>query len=361
MKKLRHSLVVLALLSLLLVPLQAAQAQGMQAPAQDGGVVVGSSYVLRDGETASGGLVVVGGSALLETGSIFYGDLVVIGGSATVEPGAEFNGTVVAIGGSLTVDTEIKGDVVVIGGPTLLKSNALVRGDLVTIGGPVQKEEGARVDGELIDNPTPPTRPEVNIPAVDTPRFDFVNPFWEAFGLLIRSAAFGLLAGFLALFLPEQFRRVSNVAMRQPLRASGMGILTYIVFIVVMVALALFSVLIVTLLLTIPLFIIVPFVLVAGWAFGWFALGAEVGVRLVGLFNREWPLPISAILGTFLLTLISGLFTFDFIICFGWVVPVFLSLLGVGAVVMTRFGTQAVSLAASPGEAESVLSPADNP
>lgn len=361
MNKLRPLFVMLVLLTLALLPLQAAQAQGLALPDRDGGVIIGSSYVLKDGETLTGGMVVIGGSALLEAGSIFYGDLVVIGGSSTIEEGAQVNGAVVTIGGSLTIDTEVKGDVVSIGGPTLLENNTHIRGDLVTIGGPVQKTEGAQVDGELIDNPTPPTRPdrpEVNIPVFDNPRFDFVNPFLEALGLLARSIGFGLFAGLIVLFLPEQTRRVSNAAMHQPLMAGGIGILTYILFIVVMVALALFSVLIITLLLTGPLLIIVPFVLAAGWAFGWFALGTEVGVRLIGLFNLEWPLPVSAVLGTFLLTLISGLFTFDFIICFGWVVPVFLSLLGVGAVAMTRFGTQMPSMTADQAEMEYVP-PAD--
>jgi len=349
---------MLVLLALALLPLQSAQAQGLALPDQDGGVIIGSSYVLKDGETLTGGMVVIGGSAVLETGSIFYGDLVVIGGSSTIEEGAQVNGAVVTIGGSLSIDTEVKGDVVSIGGPTLLEKNTHIRGDLVTIGGPVQKTEGAQVDGELIDNPTPPTRPDVNIPAVYTPRFDFINPFLEALGLLARSIGFGLFAGLIVLFLPEQTRRVSEAAVRQPLMAGGMGILTFILFVVVMVALALFSVLLITLLLTGPLLIIVPFVLAAGWAFGLFALGTEVGVRLIGLFKLEWPLPVSAVLGTFLLTLISGLFTFDFIICFGWVVPVFLSLLGVGAVAMTRFGTQMPSMTADQAEVEYVP-PAD--
>jgi hypothetical protein len=214
MNKLRPLFVMLVLLALALFPLQAAQAQGLALPTQDGGVIIGSSYVLKDGETLTGGMVVIGGSALLETGSIFYGDLVVIGGSSTIEEGAEVNGAVVTIGGSLTIDTEVKGDVVSIGGPTLLENNTHIRGDLVTIGGPVQKTEGAQVDGELIDNPTPPTRPdrpEVNIPAIDNPRFDIdVNPFWEAFWLFARSIGYGLLAMLIVLFLPQHTRRVSE-------------------------------------------------------------------------------------------------------------------------------------------------------
>jgi hypothetical protein len=365
MNKLRPLFVTFALLMLTLLPLQAVQAQGLGLPNRGGGVVIGSSYVLQDGETLSGGLVVIGGSALLESGSSFYGDLVVIGGSATLEEGAQVNGAVVTIGGSLSVDTEVKGDVVSIGGPTLLEENTHIRGDLVTIGGPVQRTEGARIDGQLVDNPTAPTRPDqpaINIPAVPVvnSRFDFLNPFWDAFWLLMRSIGYGLLAGLIVLFLPEHTRRVSEAAMRQPLRTSGMGLLTYILFVVVIVALGLFSLLLITLILTIPLMAVVVLLLGAGMAFGWIALGTEVGVRLVGLFKRELPLPASAVLGTFLLTLVSGLCTSDFIVCVGWMVPFFLTILGVGAVAVTRFGTQAVSIMAGQAEVEYVP-PVDTP
>lgn len=353
--KLRPFFITLALLVLSLFPAQAAQASGFDAPSRDGGVTIGSSFVLQDGETLTGGMVVIGGSALLETGSTFYGDLVVIGGSLTLEQGADMNGAVVNIGGSLSVNTDVKGDVVAIGGPTLLQDNARVRGDLVTIGGPVQKAEGARVDGEVIDNPTPPTRPdrpEINLPG-GTPRFDVeTNPLWEAFWLFARSLGYGLLAMLIVLFLPQQTRRVADAAVRQPLVMGGMGILTYILFVVVIVALALFSILIVTLFLTVPLIVVVGLVLGAGMAFGWIALGTEVGIRLVGLFNREWPLPVSAALGTFLMTLVAD--GVGFVPCVGWVVPFVLTLLGIGAVTVTRFGTKPALMAGMPAEAESV-------
>ena len=359
MNKLKPILIMFALLTLAFLPLQAVQASGTQAEMPDGGVVIGSSYILRDGETVTDGLVVIGGSALLEAGSSFYGDLVVIGGSATLETGAEVNGAVVTVGGSLTVDTEIRGDVVVIGGPALLQSETVIYGDLVTIGGPVQKAEGAKVEGELIDNPTPPTR----VDEPDMPRFtgrsDFdINPFWEAFWLLMRSIGYAFLAALVVLFLPQYTRRVSDVIVRQPLRSAGMGFLTYILFVVVIVALALFSILIITMILTVPLIVAVALVLGAGMAFGWIALGTEIGVRFIGLFNREWPLPLSAGLGTFLLTLVAD--GARFVPLVGWSIPFTLTLIALGAVAMSRFGTQAVPVTASLAEAQDVP-PAEMP
>lgn len=347
-------LTTLAFLALAFFPWQAVQAQGPIAPLPGGGVTIGSSYILEDGETATGGAVVIGGSALLESGSIFYGDLVVIGGSATLEKGAEVNGAVVTVGGSLIVNTEIQGDVVIIGGPALLQENARVRGDVVTIGGPVQKEDGAEIDGKLIDNPTPPARPE--FPESELPKpgpvFDVeTNPFWESFWLFGQSVGYGLLAALIVLFLPQQTQRVAEAAVREPLRMSGMGILTYILFAVVMVTLALFSLLIITAVLTIPAMIILGLLMGAGMAFGWMAIGTEIGVRLLGLFNREWPLPLSALVGTFLLTFVTGLF--EFIQFVGWGVPFFLTLLAVGAVAVTRFGTQPGALSPIQAQAES--------
>jgi hypothetical protein len=351
MNQVKPILILLTLLALVLLPLQAVQAAGLAEKMPDGGVVLGTSYVLRDGETVNDGLIVIGGSALLESGSAFFGDLVVIGGSVTIQQGAELDGEVVTIGGSLTIDAEIRGDVVVIGGPALLQSDAHIRGDLVTIGGPIQKDEGARIDGELIDNPTPPTRPaDPDMPVFIPGRSDFnVNPFWEAFWLFARSIGYGFVAALVVLFLPQYTRRVSDVIVRQPLLSAGMGILTYILFVVVIVALGLFSVLIITLILTVPLIVVVSLLLGAGMAFGWIALGTEVGVRLIGMFNREWPLPLSAALGTFLLTLVAD--GARFVPCVGWSIPFTLTLISLGAVAMSRFGTQSPPMTATQDEA----------
>lgn len=355
MKAFKYFLITLALLSLIFLPFQTAQAQETR-PQLDGGVIFGSSYVLRDGETARDGLVLIGGSALLESGSNFYGDLIVIGGTVEIQTQVSFVGTVVLIGGSLTADTEISGDVVIIGGPAFLQKNTHVRGDLVTIGGSVDQEEGARVDGSMVDNPTVPSRPEApetNIPGVE-PHFmvDF-DPIGEVLWLIARSIGYGLLALLIVLFLPQYTRRVSDAIVRQPLMAGGMGLLAYALFVVVIVALALFSLLILTLFLTVPLFFVILLVLGAAMAFGWIALGTEIGVRLLGLFKLDWPLPISAALGTFLLTLIAD--GIDFIPCIGWLVPATLTVLAVGAVTMTRFGTQpVVSMIDSAGADEPV-------
>jgi len=349
MKRIPALFVLMALLALLLFPWQSARAFD-NPPPDNGRVIVGSSYTLKNGETLTDRLVVVGGSASLEAGSTLHGDLVVVCGSATLAKDAKIDGAVVIVGGGLILDTAIGGDVVVIGGPAKLQENAHVRGSLVTIGGTVQKADGARVDGDTVENVSPPISPTLpGDPAAPVvPQSDFSKPasfLMEAVKIVLNAVLLAALAALIALFLPAQLRRVGKTVTYQPLMAGGMGILTYVLFVVTVVALALFSVLIITLILTVPLLLVVILALVAGSVFGWLAIGTEAGERLAALSKREWPLAASAALGTFVLTLVTN--SVATVPCVSWMLKVVVGLMGLGAVLMTRFGTQNAALTAA--------------
>ncbi len=343
MKNTQRIFSLLALLAILFFPWQAAHAWQGGGPNQS--VIVGSSYTLKDGETLTDGLVVVGGSATLKSGSTLQGDLVVVGGSALIEKGATLSGAVVVVGGGLTLDDEISGDAVIIGGPASLETNAHIHGNLVTIGGTVAKADGARVDGDSIDNVTPPAAP--SLPSLPQPLASGQpGVIFTALKILLNATLLAALAALLALFLPAQLRRISETVVHQPLMTGGMGILTWILFVVAVVALGLFSIFIITLFLTVPLLLVVVLMMVAAAVFGWLALGAEVGERLIALTRHEWPLAASAALGTFLLTLVAN--SIGTIPCVGWVLDAVISLMGLGAVLMTRFGTRLPLVSASP-------------
>jgi len=65
----------------------------------------------------------------------------------------------------------------------------------------------------------------------------------------------------------------------------------------------------------------------------------EVGQRISLALHQDWPLPLSAALGTFVLNFVAN--GIGFIPCVGWLVPFLIGLLGLGAVLLSRFGTQA--------------------
>jgi len=333
--KFTGKLVILGLLAaLLLLPLQTASALDLS----DSGPFFGENVTLTEGET-------------------FNGDLVVFGGSVTIEEGATVTGSVVLIGGSLSMNGEVRADVVVIGGAVSLGAESHTFGNLVTVGAPVSRAEGARVDGDVVNNPKKPsvTVPEIPEPAVPEPNMivnGVVNLFWNVVNLFAQSIGFGLLAALLVLFLPQQTRRVGEAIPAQPAWTGAMGFISILLFIVALVALGLFSVLIITLFLTIPVIIILSIVFAAAAIFGWIGLGTEIGLRLGTALKTEFPMPLAAGLGTFLLNLIGS--GFGLIPCVGWVVPTLLGLVSLGAVMMTRFGTRPLSILATPAPVESV-------
>lgn len=312
--------VLILLAALVLLPLQAVQAKGLAQ-----GPIFGENYTLKSGETLNE-------------------DLVVFGGSVSIEKDAKVNGAIVLFGGSFTLDGEVSKDVVVMGGAVKLGAEAHIHGNLVTFGAPVDRDAGAKVDGDVINNPTRPSLP--NVPAVPNLVNNYTNPFWEGLGILVQSIVLALLAMLIALFLPVQMRRVSDGVVAQPLVSLGMGLLTLIMFIVVIVALALFSVFIITLFVTIPLIFIVSVLFTAGMLLGWLALGTEIGVRIGQMFKGEWPLPLAAGLGVFLLNLVAQ--SVNFIPCIGGLLSGLVAFAGLGAVLMTRFGTRPAALMATP-------------
>jgi cytoskeletal protein CcmA (bactofilin family) len=316
MKHFGKLLTLFVLLVLVLVPLQSAQARGLGDQQSGGQVLFGTNFTLKSGETLNGDLVVFGGSVITEKDSTVKGALVVFGGS-------------------LLIDGEVTGDVVLIGGAVKLGDNAHVRGSLVTIGGTIDRAKNARVDGDTINNPQPPvtiqpgTQPQ--IPSVAPEISRAFDPFWQAAKLLGQALALALLAALIILFLPEHTARIGQAASMQPIIAGSFGLLTVILFPLTLV------IMIVTLIL-IPVAALAVIVLTVAVLFGWVALGTEVGVRLVRMLNQSWPLPISAMLGTFLMTIVvDGI---GFVPCVGWVAPFLVALVGLGAVLMTRFGTR---------------------
>jgi hypothetical protein len=319
MKLLYKFLTLFALLALFLVPTGAAHAQG---PGPD-----------------SGGRVIFGSNFTLESGDTFNGDLVVFGGNVTVEENANLNGNLVIFGGTAKSNGQVKGDVVIIGGQVNLEEKAHVTGDVVTVGGQLQQAEGAQIDGKVVNNIQPEIQipngripPSVVVPNVPTPsvKVDF-NPFWSAMGVLIRAVAVALLAMLVVMFLQPQLNRVGQAITGQPLMSGGIGLLTVLVAPIAVVILSITIILI-------PVAFVGILLLVFAWLFGVIALGQEVGERFTRSINQSWAPVFTTGFGTFLLMLVGG--AIGEIPCIGWLAPVALGLLGIGAVAVTWFGSR---------------------
>jgi len=324
--KIKTNLVrIILLLAILFLPASTALAQ---SPGGDV-VLFGQDYTLESGKTLTGSLAVIGGNVMAEEDSTINGDV---------------NGDVALIGGNLTISGTIDGNIVIIGGQATLTETAVVNGDIATIGGNVEKEPGAEVSGNITNNAPPvinvPDVPNVpaipNIPNVpnvpETPDVNInVNPLWNVAGKVGQAFLVAIVGMLLTLFLQPQLDRAGVSMIQQPVIAGGYGLL---VFIVLPIALVIMTITIIL----IPVALIVGLAAPLAWLFGMIALGQEVGDRFTKAINQTWAPVLSTGFGTFLLMLVVGLV--GMIPCVGWLPSFLVTLVAIGGVAMTWFGTR---------------------
>lgn len=302
---------------LLLVFMFAIPVRVWAAPLQDDRVIVGGDFTLASGETLTGNLVIIGGNVTLEAGSIVSGD-------------------VALLGGSLTVNGQVNGEIVATGGRLVLGSQAYIAGNVMTTDTNVTRDPDATLNGEFLHNPLEPLK--ITVTDEDA-RLSAMNAgFEQLLGLIwffFRSFMFAALAVLLVMLFPVPNGRAARAITKQPLMSATMGLLTLIAAPLLLIFMAITLILL-------PVALAGVLALVVILALGWIVLGFELGNRIAGLFNQNWADAVSAGIGTLILSLVVGGFG-EIIPCVGWIVPVLAVSFGLGAIVLTRFGTQEIS------------------
>ncbi len=289
-----QSLLITFLLTFFLLPGRASAAAQI-AP----GIYFGRTLTIQNGETVNGDLILFDSRLFVEEGGILNGDL-------------------------LAFDSQIE-----------LKGT--VTGDVITFGGSLGLDEQAQIDGDLITQNTLRREAATEFSDGSSP-FSLLSflrhlrsPILSGFKVLIESLLLAVLAFVAALFLERQLQETAQALTTQPLIAGGLGMLTFLV--VPLLAL----VLLITILL-IPVALLLILGLLLALLFGWISVGLAIGRRLADFFRQEWRFPWLAALGTFVLTLLSGIL--NAIPCVGWMVGFLAALLGLGATLITSFGTR---------------------
>jgi hypothetical protein len=140
------------------------------------------------------------------------------------------------------------------------------------------------------------------------------------------------VAVLLVLFAPKYVDRTAEVILEQPVISGGIGLLTVVIAPFALV------VMVVTLIL-IPVSIISAIALALLWGFGLISIGVLVGRRIEETLKQDWAPVVSAGIGTFvLIAVLNGLQAL--VPCVGWVFPAMAGVVGLGAVLLTRLGTQ---------------------
>ncbi len=303
---------------------------GLAAQPREDKIIFGGTYTLNSGESLEGSLVVLAGVALLEPDSQVTGDVVVVGG--TLRSSGEVSGSMIGVGGLLT-----------------LEEGALVGGDVLVLGAQLERQAGARILGEVVNTFSGPL--SFNFPGQASPGRVTIglNPIFSFTWFIFRAFLWAALAVLVLLFAPKYTERVTAAALSQPVVAWSLGLLTVVVAPVVVI-------LLVATIIFIPVGALVIFALAALWAFGLVALGLEVGRRLARTLKQDWAPVAQAGVGTLvLIVLVNGVQAV--VPCVGWLFPAMVGMLGLGAVLLTRLGTQPYPLAPAAAPALPVAPP----
>jgi hypothetical protein len=281
-----------------------------------------------------------------------------VGGAIHVDRDESVDGAVVVILGSAVIDGQVRDAVVVVGGNARLGADADVRGDVTVVGGTIDRDPGARVSGEV--NEIAFGSPPIHLRPLRRP-FWRLHPLWldwatppiNLFGTLLRLVLFGLLAGLVMLVAGDPVERIEHAAASEPWKAGLVGLLAELLFVPLLV---LTVIILAISIIGIPLLLLVPFALLAllaalllgftgvafrvgRWAqqrFGWgrqsryvllaAGLGMVWGLTVLGRIVAlgGWPVWI----------LSAGLIGVGFLVEYvAWTV-------GLGATLLSRFGTR---------------------
>jgi hypothetical protein len=291
--------------------------------------------------------VVFGNKFTLRSGEVLDGNLIVFGGNVELQSGSTVDGDVVAFGGTINADGLITGTVVGLGGPVNIGGTAVVEGEVVSAGSPINQSPGAVIEGDMVDLAQGPFMFDLPGGVQTWPNnmqwsgTDWGWNPWLRVGQFVLWLIVGAVVATLTLlFVPDLTERVAYTAFRNPLPSLGIGLLAGLVFVPLIFILTFVMIIMVFTICLLPILLVVAiFAAVVAWAFGLIALGYEIGARLSEGLDQDWAPPLSAGIGTFLLLLVvNGL---EVVIpCVGWVFPVLAGSLGLGAVLLSRFGTR---------------------
>jgi len=316
MKKLLNTLLAASFLFLLAAPVPAMAQEPTPPPSN----------------LISGDQLVIGNTFALREDEVLDGNLLIIGGIASAAKGSTINGDLVLVGGTLTINGMVNGNIVSIGGVVNLDDSAVINGDLSLLGGSLQRSGSAIIHGRV--NQNVPDNFVFDFPLDGGRRFPIEtdrSALSRVLSALFRSLAMGVLAVLVGLLLPNNIKNIAATLTREPLVSGGVGILTIIVAPIVLVLL------IITILL-IPITVLGFIALSLAILLGLIAVGYEIGQRLAVLFKTVWHPSVSAGIGTLALTLVTGIT--NFIPCIGWVLGFVAGVIGLGAVIISRLGSE---------------------
>lgn len=253
-------------------------------------------------------------------------NIVKINSDVVIEQGTKAN-NVFVFGGQITVHGNVERHVVAVGGSVVLTRTAVVGGDVAALGGVIVVGNGADVQGELM---------EINSSNISDAISDILSDDWQGWSWLFAIFSLVVFVGTLAVamlivfVIPKPILTISEGIALHTYRATIAGFVGLLMIAPVAILLTLSVIGIVL----IPLEIIL---VAAAAVFGFIAVAQVLGKRLLILMKKpSESLARQTFWGLLVLWIVGWL---PYI---GWMVKVLAIVLGMGGVMITRFGTKKI-------------------
>jgi hypothetical protein len=222
------------------------------------------------------------------------------------------------------VEGTVENYVTAIGGSVVLANTAVVGGNVFCLGGIVVRGRGAEVRGSVT---------EINSNDISQAVTNALSEEWEGWSWIFAIISMSIFLGILiitvvtVLLIPKPVRLISAAIKEKPFKVTawGLGGLVLIVPLAVLLAISVVGIVLIPLEMTIVLCAVLV---------GFISVSQLVGQKLFSVLKRnDQSMMRETVWGLIILWLIG------WIPYVGWMVKVCAIVLGLGAVLLTRFGT----------------------
>jgi cytoskeletal protein CcmA (bactofilin family) len=296
------------------------------------GLVYASSNCTGPGQSSFGGDITIAASQHI------CGDVNTAGGTVIIN--GTVDGNVNTAGGNVIVHNLVNGNISSLGGNVTVTSTGHVTGNIDAFGGSIQLFDHARVDGDVrsFGSVSRATGAEVG-GSIEYPQQHGLN-FAEhsnSFGFpLLAILIWALLGSGVVMLMPERVALIRSTIAIQATRSLAVGALS-----VVLVALS--AVILAITVIGIPAALVMVLGMIVAWVLGKIALGLFIGEWLMYMLApRQRSKVMEVIAGLAILELLENI---PFVGSIIWIVA---GLVGLGAVLLSRFGARLYGLRSAP-------------
>lgn len=296
---------------------------------------------------------------------VIRNDVILFNEDFDLADGGRVTGDIIIFNGNARIAGTVNGDVVLFNGNLTTEATASLNGDCVLFNGQVSAEDSSAVscthlavtlpDGVInfAEGLVSSTESSTTQTATVERPSSFSSFAWGTAAAVARSLLFGLLAFAAASVMPRQMLHIEETMRAKPVASGTVGLLTAISMLLVIPILLLISTLLILAclvgLLGFPIIFALLMGLIAAGFLGWFTMGNIVGEFFAKRLNwKSRSQAVTTALGTMVITFVIGLLgTIPFVFGESVISWVIISL-GLGATMLTKFGTRAYPIVALP-------------